>query len=803
MVVSTPKETQRLRQQPLSSTSLSQGQMMERGITDVKALSANVPNLFIPAYGSRLTTAVYIRGIGSRVNTPSVALYVDGVPQVSAASYDFNYSGIDRIDVLRGPQGTLYGRNSMGGVIRVYTKNPMQYQGTDLILGGSLAADGASGGLGHNHISVTHYHRVSDRFAFSANFFGERDGGYFRNQARDGEYIDDLTDLGARMRFVFRPSETSNIDLTVSHEWLRQGGYPYEYCGAVGPPSTPEPSTPVGSIAYDNRSGYRRNLTNMGLTAEKCWRRAILTSVTGFQHLHDCMDMDQDFTSVNLYTLQQRQNTNTLSEELILKSAEKALNSQSNSKYTWLFGLSAIQQWAKTEGPVAFHADGLSWLNGLINRQGNAHLPTITSHDALGNPQYTMNFVFSDEIFGPDLGIPGTYKTPATNVAAFHQSTLDHLFGVKGLTLTAGLRLDYEHLHLDYNPNYAFTHRYGLSGRLTYPNGAVNDGMPLVPARNYHVADGLEGSLSKSYFQLLPRLTLQYAFSTTKNSQPSTIYATVSRGYRSGGYNFQMFSDLLQTRMQTAIMKDVANATVPVVDAVTMIPADVKQTVRTMLIRMGTPQETDVEGATWYEPETSWNYEVGSHLNLFGGRLTADVAAFWMETRNQQVSKMSEGGLGRVTVNSGKSRSIGAEASVNALLTDRLSLQAAYGFTNARFRGDRDGFVPFIPRHTFSVGATQEFPLSGTEDVISLHADYRGAGRIYWTEAGDAWQNFAGTLNARVAYRHPGTLNLELAFYGENLLSTRFQTFYFETMQRGFAQYARPAELGLQLRLKF
>ena len=567
-----------------------------------------------------------------------------------------------------------------------------------------------------------------------------------------------------------------------------------------------------GTIAYDNRSGYRRQLTNVGLTAEKRWRRATLTSVTGFQHLHDRMDLDQDFTSTNLYTLMQRQNINTLSEELILKSADnQSLNSKSfNRKYAWLFGLSMLQQWTKTDGPVTFREDGISWLNSLINRQGNAHLPTITSRDAMGNPQYTMNFVFSDEILGSEFAFPGTYKTPSTNAAVFHQSTLNRLFGISGLTLTAGLRLDYEHHHLDYDPHYTFTHRYGLGGRLTYPSGAVNSGMTLVPARNYNVTDGLEGSLSKSYLQLLPRLTLQYAFRSSKNaqlsilnSQLSTIYASVSRGYRSGGYNLQMFSDLLQSRMQTAIMKDVANATVPVVDAVNMIPSDVKLKVRNMLIEMGTPKPIDVEAATWYEPETSWNYEAGAHLNLFGGRLTADVAAFWMETRNQQVSKMTEGGLGRVTVNSGKSRSVGAEASFNAHLTDRLSLQAAYGFTDARFRGDRDGYVPFIPRHTFSVGATQEIPLDAEGDVISLHADYRAAGRIYWTEAGDAWQNFAGTLHARVAYRHPGALNTELAFYADNLLGTRFQTFYFETMQRGFAQYARPAELGLQLRFRF
>ena len=97
VVVSTPKESQRLRQQPLSSTSLSQDAMHERGIVDVKDISATVPNLFIPNYGSNLTTGIYVRGVGSRIGTPAVALYVDGVPQVSAASYDFNFANVDRL----------------------------------------------------------------------------------------------------------------------------------------------------------------------------------------------------------------------------------------------------------------------------------------------------------------------------------------------------------------------------------------------------------------------------------------------------------------------------------------------------------------------------------------------------------------------------------------------------------------------------------------------------------------------------------------------------------------------------------
>lgn len=808
VVVSTPKENLRLRRQPLSSTSFSQASMSERGLVGVKDFSAEVPNLFIPSYGSHLTTSVYVRGIGSRIGTPAVALYVDGVPQVSAASYDFNFAAVDRVDVLRGPQSTLYGRNSMGGVIRVFTKNPMQYQGTDISFDASHAAGKApsgrhdGGGIDRYRLNLTHYHRISERFAFSGHLFGDVDGGYFRNEGRDDEHIDDQKDFGARMRFIFKPKDDLNLDLTVGHEWLRQGGYPYEYRGVVGTPSTPEPQTPVGHIAYDNRSGYRRNLTNVGLTTERLWPILVLTSVTGFQHLHDRMDLDQDFTTTNLYTLMQRQNANTLSEEVVLKNRQGVDTHASANCYDWLFGLNVLQQWMTTDGPVAFHTDGLGWLNGLINRQGNAHLPTITSHDKEGHEQYTMNFVFDNQILGPELAFPGTFKTPATNLALYHQSTLENLFGVEHLGLTAGLRLDYERFALDHDARYGFDQRYGLNGRLTYPDGSVREGMTLVPQRTFRVDDGLQGRLHKDYLQLLPRVTLQYAFRCDDLSSRSNVYATLSRGYRSGGYNVQMFSDLLQTRMQTSIMHNVASATIPVVQSVTMIPSDVKQKVSDLLEEMGKQTDTDVQAATWYKPENSWNYELGAHLNLFNSRLQADLAAFLMDTRDQQVSKMSAGGLGRVTVNSGRSRSLGAEVSLRASLTDNLSAYASYGFTHAKFRDDdRDTFVPFVPRHTFSVGATQQWSVRGHWlDGIALHVDYSGAGRIYWTEANTAWQDFVGTLNGRLTLQKKGT---ELSLYAHNILSTRFETFYFETMQRGFAQFSRPMEVGLQLRLRY
>ena len=803
VVVSTPKESQRLRQQPLSSTSLSQDAMHERGIVDVKDISATVPNLFIPNYGSNLTTGIYVRGVGSRIGTPAVALYVDGVPQVSAASYDFNFANVDRIDVLRGSQSTLYGRNSMGGVIRVFTKNPMQYQGTDITFDGSHVAgkaqDGRNdgGGFGRYRLNLTHYHRISERFAFSGHLFGDINDGYFRNEARGDEHIDDSKDFGTRMRFIFKPNSTLNFDLTMSHEWLKQGGYPYEYLGAVGVPTTPDPTTAVGHIAYDNRSGYRRNLTNAGLTIDKTWEKVLLSSVTGFQHLHDKMSLDQDFTDVNLYTLMQKQNINTLSEEVILKNRPAMLMNAWRFNYTWLFGLAALQQWTSTDGPVEFHEDGLGWLNGLVNGMANRYMPTIPGDG------YTMSFAFNNKIHGSSLAFPGTYDTPATNFAIFHQSSLNNLFGVLGLNLAAGLRLDYEHMNLDYHTWYGFHQTYSLGGRLTYPDGSVRDGMTLVPESHFDVSDQLQDKLSDHYLQFLPKLTLQYVLPATSALQRSSVYASLSRGYRSGGFNVQMFSDLLQSRMQTRILKNVTDVTLPVVREQPSMPDIAKATVEDILTKMSKEQPVDVKTATWYKPESSWNFEFGGHFNFFDSRLQTDVSAFLMDTRNQQVSKMTDGGLGRVTVNSGKSRSLGTEVSLRAIVTDGLSLDAAYGFTHAKFRDeDRNTFVPFVPRHTLSVGATQQWdlPISAWLDAVKLHADYRGAGRIYWTEVNNAWQNFAGALNARLSVVKKGT---ELSLYASNILSTRYQTFYFETMKRGFAQYSRPVELGVQLRLRF
>ena len=105
-VVSGMKENGLMRQQPASSMVISSATMEANQGKSLKALSHLVPNLFIPDYGSHLTSAFYIRGIGSRINTPAVGLYVDDLPYFDKSAFDFNLSDVERVDVLRGPQGT-------------------------------------------------------------------------------------------------------------------------------------------------------------------------------------------------------------------------------------------------------------------------------------------------------------------------------------------------------------------------------------------------------------------------------------------------------------------------------------------------------------------------------------------------------------------------------------------------------------------------------------------------------------------------------------------------------------------------
>ena len=217
-IVAQPKEQVRLRLQPLSSTVFGAEQLKQLNIRDLSQLSQYVPAFTMPAYGSRLTSSVYVRGIGSRVNSPAVGVYYDNIPLMSKAAFNNHFYMLDRVDVLRGPQGTLYGQNTEGGLVRIYSKNPMNYQGTDIRLG-------IGTGL-YSNVEAAHYQRTSDKFAFSVAGFYSGLKGFIDNKNFD-EKNDKSLEAGGKLRLVFAPTRSLTLDWTTDYQWVSQNGFGY------------------------------------------------------------------------------------------------------------------------------------------------------------------------------------------------------------------------------------------------------------------------------------------------------------------------------------------------------------------------------------------------------------------------------------------------------------------------------------------------------------------------------------------------------------------------------------------------
>ncbi len=760
VVVASPKETSPLRRQPVSVSVFGRKDLELRGVAGVKGLSAGAPNFFMPDYGSRITSAVYIRGIGSRMNTPAVGLYVDNVPFVDKSAYDFSFLDVARVDVLRGPQATLYGRNTMGGLVRIFTADPLVRRGTDISLG-------ASGRNTGRRASFATSFRPADGFGISVSGYYEGQEGFFRNTFT-GKHADASDAGGGRLRMAWRPANNFRADLTASYEYSDEGACPY---------FLEDGSPQSGSIAQNRPSNYRRGLLNTGLGLAWTAEKFVLSSNTSFQHLRDRLFMDQDFTAADIFSLEQKQRIGTFTEEISLKS-------RPGSRWQWTSGAFFMYQNLRTDCPVTFYGDGV----GFLNKQFAAVLNPKPESSSMPPMQLTLT----------DAALPlnAALKTPSANAALFHQSTVK--LGA-GLSLSAGLRLDYDYRRLE----------------LSAPMQPVeyNFQMPSFRLDKNLTADpSLRGELHDDSWQLLPKLALQYDHKQGRGN----VYLSVSKGYRSGGYNIQAYSDLSQTALRRGLMLGVRDFTVETINAMPLPEAAKENAIKGMTSALDPHIPAAPSVATLaYKPEQSWNYELGGHLNFAGGALLIDYSFFLMDTHDQQLARFAGSGMGRVMVNAGKSRSYGAEISGRAALcNNRLTLTAGYGYTHAAFTnydlGEDGGHkvdytgncVPFVPEHTVSAVAAFRQPLKrGFFKAVGASVDFTGAGKIWWDEANTYGQDFYALLGARLTAELPA--NITVALWGKNLTQTDYDTFAFESLGRRFAQRGKPFHCGVDVAIKF
>ncbi|NDP21234.1 MAG: TonB-dependent receptor plug domain-containing protein [Paludibacter sp.] len=314
IVVQASRDNSKLHAIPASVSIISSKQIQTLGINSLTDATSTIANLFMPDYGSKLTSPIYIRGIGSRINAPSVGLYVDHVPYFEKAAFNFDFFDINRIEVLRGPQGTQYGRNTMGGIVNILTKSPIDYQGTDLNL--------QTGTYGTFLLNIGNYSKINTKFAWSLALNYRHNDGFFINDFLNTK-VDNLDSYGARTRLVWSVNDKLSVENILSFESSKQGGYPY----AVYNDSLKKPE----KISYNLESGYNRNLISDALVLKYNTKSIELKSVTSYQYLSDNQFIDQDFSDKNIFFVTQLSNQNMVSQEVTVQSKNKV-------KYSWISG---------------------------------------------------------------------------------------------------------------------------------------------------------------------------------------------------------------------------------------------------------------------------------------------------------------------------------------------------------------------------------------------------------------------------------------------------------------------------------
>ena len=687
-----------------SLTSLRRVELENRHITSVKELSAIAPNFYQPDYGSRMTSSMYVRGFGSRMDQPVVGMNIDGVPVMNKNNYDFELFDIDRVQVMRGAQGMLFGRNTSGGAINIYTMSPFDFQGKRLTL--------EYGTANNVRVKASHYAKASDIFAWSVGVMYNHSDGHFMNHEL-GKNCDGGDNAALRLRTQWMPNDNLSIDNTLSAGYVNEGGWAYgSYDSGTGE---------LAPVAYNDECSYKRFNISDGFVVKRHFDRMTISSTTGYQYIGDRMELDNDFLPLDYFSMGQYQKEHSLTQEFVVKADDLG-------NFNLLGGLCGFFKHNKMSAPVHFKKYGI---DNLILKNANSEY----YYHLLGDRE--LSFEEDDFVIDDDFIIP------AFGVAAFVQGGAS--FG--GFDIKAGLRIDYEYSSMDYDSRSAVHYS-------TYKDLRDRNELNTV----------FKGRKAVDALELLPSLSVSYGGCW------GNVYASARKGFKAGGFNTQLFSDILKQQMIGELI--------------------------------GNPQDVDAS-STVYEPEENWTFELGTHLlPLANGDLDISASLFYIDCRNQQLTVFPDGeSTGRMMSNAGHSFSTGFELGARYAVGP-VTVDAGFGYVYAKFleynRGDADlagKILPYAPRETMSANIAYRIPVPHSfANIFVLNVGWNGVGRIYWNEENTLSQPFYGLLSASLVWEkgHWGA-----SLWGKNLLNEKYSTFYFRSIGNDFFAQGKPLHFGV------
>ncbi len=651
---------------PLAVTAFNESTIEILKVRDLGSLSFSAPNVSLDQIGTTRGVANFsVRGLGINSGIPSieptVGVFVDGVYLGTNNGVSFDLFDLDSIELVRGPQGILFGRNTTGGAVLLNTGNP-----TDSLQGkAKIAYDGpVDGGRGSGALTVQGAVSgpiIADVLNFKVGVYHNRDRGYFLNLF-DGERFGAANTVILRGALEYKPTET--ITFLAKGEIFDSSG--------DGPAAQNHGlfSRDSFDFSINNRGFYDARAKFATLRTDiEVGENGKITNIFGYRDYKGATDADIDSTPNTAFHSTTRLDQEQLSNEL---------------RYAGSFGALDL-----TIGAYWFTQD--------------------VAYDE-------VRFIGANRFYGG-----GKQKHDVYGVF----TALD--FDVTdALTLSAGIRWSQE----DKDAEITYVRPRAACSVIdgTCPITGIN---PTVPTENNGFAD------AQSWHNWTPRLGVQYRI-----NDDAQVYASWTRGFRSGGYNFRITAPIAFEAIAAA------------------------------------------NGTFAFDEEMVDSYELGFKFQSNDRRLTLNAAAFRTDVKDMQreVNQSSaSSGVAQSIFNTADTQIYGLELEGRFTVTDNLLMSANLGLIDADYKRilfdiSGDGVIgsadlalalPRVPKTTWGLGLLYDLKLGETSSLIT-RVSFQHRDRSAYTDSNFGWLNASDQLEAGLDWKANSSLTLSL--YGKNLL---------------------------------
>ncbi len=666
IVVTAQKREENLQAVPIQVAAFTAQKIEDAGIVTTQDFVNLVPNMSLDDSFTYLNTFVVVRGVTQINNADSpVAIVVDGVPQNNQKQFKQNLFDVERIEVLKGPQGALYGRNAIGGAVNIVTKQPSnEFEGFANASYGRGDAWEISGGVSGPVLE--------DKVLFRVAGFYKEDNGRIENTYlnENADFIDH--DYGVRGKLLINATENLRIDLRGSYNDFQAGAVYDSMIFSNDADDFVQPHTSILGITWGD-------VTELTMKVDADMGFATLTSITAYGKLEENYRGDLDFSNpVDKpggflgFGIQAGQGQDLSVEHI---SQEVRLVSPDDQAFRWIVGGYYIH----TNRDLLTRA--FVDLDGTLEQIDNPLLQLIALSEDNSNNAYALFAQFDFDI-------------------------------AERLTLSGALRYDYDKRKQ--------TNVFTLATR------------------------------EKSFDSIQPKVTLTYDV-----TEDALLYATVSTGFRSGGYNAPA-------------------ATVPI-----------------------------------FDDENLTNYEAGFKSSWMDNRLILNGAVYFSKVKDFQFFYVDVLTASQIISNIDKVDIFGVELEVQAMPMDGLEVFGGLGTTDTDIK-EFATFPNFEGNHTpkntaWSLNAGFQYRAEITDGLSGmLRLDYEHRGKKYWQVNNADVQKPVDLLNVRAGVEGD---YWSVALWGKNITGEKYYTdfnpTFFSGLDYAIGFRAQPATYGVEGRVKF